>query len=153
MLEMSFRVSFDPCFLLAVVWSCFRSLLRRMRRNGRTLPSHFIIFSCVDTIADLMPPCGASPSSLSYVIFPLLLTRDSSADPGPLFFLALDGSMFMGERLTVQFARGARNRETARGPERGPPRPRRTPYRMQITGLPGETSWQVRSLPVFSFGT
>ena len=54
----------------------------------------------------------------------------------------------MGERLTVQFARGNRHRET--GPpgfaarERGDaPRPRRTPHRMQISGLPTETSWQV----------
>ncbi|KAJ6437850.1 pre-mRNA splicing factor [Purpureocillium lavendulum] len=54
-----------------------------------------------------------------------------------------DGSDFMGERLTVQFARGSRNRENAFGThERAPPRPRRTPFRMQITGLPNETSWQ-----------
>ncbi|RCI16223.1 hypothetical protein L249_2801 [Ophiocordyceps polyrhachis-furcata BCC 54312] len=54
-----------------------------------------------------------------------------------------DGSDFMGERLTVQFARGSRNREGAFGNhERAPPRPRRTPHRMQITGLPNETSWQ-----------
>ena len=53
----------------------------------------------------------------------------------------------MGERLTVQFARGSRNREGAFGNyERAPPRPRRTPFRMQITGLPNETSWQVCSL-------
>ena len=58
----------------------------------------------------------------------------------------------MGERLTVQFARGSRQREGREGApagggygphERGPPRPRRTPYRMQITGLPSDTSWQV----------
>lgn len=48
----------------------------------------------------------------------------------------------MGERLTVQFARGTRNREFA-ATERTAPRPRRTPHRMQISGLPGETSWQV----------
>jgi len=56
---------------------------------------------------------------------------------------AFHGSDFMGERLTVQFARGTRNRD---GPfannERTAPRPRRTPHRMQISGLPGETSWQ-----------
>lgn len=54
----------------------------------------------------------------------------------------------MGERLTVQFARGSRNREGGGGfgtQERAPPRPRRTPHRMQITGLPNETSWQVCS--------
>ncbi|KAF4595904.1 pre-mRNA splicing factor [Ophiocordyceps camponoti-floridani] len=56
---------------------------------------------------------------------------------------AFHGSDFMGERLTVQFARGTRNREGAFGNhERAPPRPRRTPHRMQITGLPNETSWQ-----------
>ncbi len=61
-----------------------------------------------------------------------------------------DGSDFMGERLTVQFARGSRAREPpASGGgyshDRGnaAPRPRRTPHRMQITGLPGDTSWQV----------
>lgn len=53
----------------------------------------------------------------------------------------------MGERLTVQFARGSRNRESGFGThERAPPRPRRTPFRMQITGLPNETSWQVCSI-------
>jgi hypothetical protein len=50
----------------------------------------------------------------------------------------------MGERLTVQFARGSRQREGGYGPhERAPPRPRRTPHRMQITNLPQDTSWQV----------
>ncbi|KAF2396151.1 hypothetical protein EJ06DRAFT_570224 [Trichodelitschia bisporula] len=54
-----------------------------------------------------------------------------------------DGSLFMGERLTVQFARGSRrNNEPFPHQERNPPRPRRTPHRMQITGLPVETSWQ-----------
>ncbi|KAL7932641.1 hypothetical protein V8C35DRAFT_306281, partial [Trichoderma chlorosporum] len=48
----------------------------------------------------------------------------------------------MGERLTVQFARGTRHREGGMGHERAPPRPRRTPHRMQITGLPNDTSWQ-----------
>lgn len=68
-----------------------------------------------------------------------------------------DGSDFMGERLTVQFARGTRHREGAPGAaggsfgnqERAPPRPRRTPHRMQITGLPSDTSWQVCSPPPF----
>jgi hypothetical protein len=51
----------------------------------------------------------------------------------------------MGERLTVQFARGPRHKDAFAGPpERGnAPRPRRTIHRMQISGLPGETSWQV----------
>ncbi|KAI9673122.1 MAG: hypothetical protein M1817_002984 [Caeruleum heppii] len=52
------------------------------------------------------------------------------------------GSDFKGERLTVQFARGPRQREPFPGPERTAPRPRRTAFRMQISGLPGETSWQ-----------
>ncbi|KAL8914900.1 MAG: hypothetical protein Q9171_000527 [Xanthocarpia ochracea] len=53
------------------------------------------------------------------------------------------GSDLNGSRLTVQFARGARQRnEFAGPPERPHPRPRRTAHRMQITGLPGETSWQ-----------
>ncbi|KAF0315709.1 pre-mRNA splicing factor [Colletotrichum asianum] len=59
---------------------------------------------------------------------------------------AFHGSDFMGERLTVQFARGTRHREGGNGGgfnnERAPPRPRRTPHRMQITGLPTDTSWQ-----------
>ncbi|ROV96616.1 hypothetical protein VPNG_09001 [Cytospora leucostoma] len=55
-----------------------------------------------------------------------------------------DGSTFMGERLTVQFARGSRHRENGGYPthERSAPRPRRTPHRMQISGLPTDTSWQ-----------
>lgn len=55
----------------------------------------------------------------------------------------------MGQRLTVQFARGPRERDT-RGPppggyyaERSAPRTRRTVYRMTMAGLPAETSWQV----------
>ncbi|RKU48704.1 hypothetical protein DL546_009588 [Coniochaeta pulveracea] len=59
---------------------------------------------------------------------------------------AYHGTDFMGERLTVQFARGSRNREPGPGygahGERAPPRPRRTAHRMQITGLPTDTSWQ-----------
>jgi hypothetical protein len=63
----------------------------------------------------------------------------------------------MGERLTVQFARGSRPREPASGyghRERAAPRPRRTIHRMQITGLPNETSWQVcQTLPLPLFWT
>jgi hypothetical protein len=63
---------------------------------------------------------------------------------------AQDGSDFMGERLTVQFARGSRHREGGFGNhERAAPRPRRTPHRMQITGLPNDTSWQVCLLSPF----
>lgn len=54
-----------------------------------------------------------------------------------------DGSDLNGSRLTVQFARGSRQRDPYTAPDRSHPRPRRTAYRMQITGLPGETSWQV----------
>jgi hypothetical protein len=50
----------------------------------------------------------------------------------------------MGERLTVQFARGSRQRDNFAASDRSAaPRPRRTPHRMQISGLPSETSWQV----------
>ncbi|KAL8838755.1 MAG: hypothetical protein Q9170_002004 [Blastenia crenularia] len=52
------------------------------------------------------------------------------------------GSDLNGSRLTVQFARGSRQRDFPGPPERPHPRPRRTAHRMQITGLPGETSWQ-----------
>ncbi|KAF2425279.1 hypothetical protein EJ08DRAFT_617483 [Tothia fuscella] len=56
---------------------------------------------------------------------------------------AFHGSTFMGERLVVQFARGARRNDQPHPyQERTAPRPRRTPYRMQITSLPVETSWQ-----------
>ncbi|KAJ9151270.1 Pre-mRNA splicing factor [Pleurostoma richardsiae] len=61
---------------------------------------------------------------------------------------AFHGSQFMGERLTVQFARGSRHREAGAGGstfgnnDRSAPRPRRTPHRMQISGLPSDTSWQ-----------
>ncbi|KAA6406367.1 MAG: pre-mrna splicing factor [Lasallia pustulata] len=54
----------------------------------------------------------------------------------------IDGTMLNGSRLTVQFARGSRQRDTFTAPDRTHPRPRRTAHRMQITGLPGETSWQ-----------
>lgn len=58
----------------------------------------------------------------------------------------LDGSEFMGERLVVQFARGStRPRDGPGYQERMAPRPRRTVHRMTITGLPFETSWQVRT--------
>jgi RNA recognition motif-containing protein len=58
---------------------------------------------------------------------------------------AYHGTDFMGERLTVQFARGSRHREGGAfgNQDRPVPRPRRTPHRMQITGLPNDTSWQV----------
>ncbi|CAG8001165.1 unnamed protein product [Penicillium salamii] len=56
---------------------------------------------------------------------------------------AFHGSDFKGERLTVQFARGPRRKEAFPGPpdRNAMPRPRRTVFRMQISGLP-ETSWQ-----------
>jgi transcription initiation factor TFIID subunit 15 len=55
----------------------------------------------------------------------------------------------MGERLVVQFARGARRNDQAPHPyqERSAPRPRRTPFRMQISNLLPETSWQVSTIP------
>ncbi|OJJ39138.1 hypothetical protein ASPWEDRAFT_36867 [Aspergillus wentii DTO 134E9] len=56
---------------------------------------------------------------------------------------AFHGSDFKGERLTVQFARGPRRKENFPGPMDRPsaPRPRRTGFRMLVSGLP-ETSWQ-----------
>lgn len=67
----------------------------------------------------------------------------------------IDGTDFKGERLTVQFARGPRHKENFPGPSDRSnfPRPRRTIFRMQISGLP-ETSWQVSSTPLIpgSFG-
>lgn len=65
---------------------------------------------------------------------------------GGLTNTTADGSDFKGERLTVQFARGPRRKEAFPGPPDRPtaPRPRRTMFRMQISGLP-ETSWQVSS--------
>ncbi|KAK8192708.1 hypothetical protein M8818_007880 [Zalaria obscura] len=60
-------------------------------------------------------------------------------EPHPAFH----GSELMGERLTVQFARGTnRPRDYAHPEHRAAPRPRRTVHRMTITGLPIETSWQ-----------
>lgn len=65
-----------------------------------------------------------------------------------------DGSEFKGERLTVQFARGPRRKEpyNGHGDRPAPPRPRRTIYRMQVSGLPPDTSWQV-SIPIPVLGS
>jgi len=53
-----------------------------------------------------------------------------------------------GSRLNVQFARGGRPRENfEQFGGRPAPRNRRTVYRLNITGIPGETSWQVRLHP------
>ncbi|PLB33664.1 uncharacterized protein BDW47DRAFT_113513 [Aspergillus candidus] len=66
---------------------------------------------------------------------------------------AFHGSDFKGERLTVQFARGPRRKENPPGPMDRPalPRPRRTIFRMMVSGLP-ETSWQVSSPRPFLSG-
>lgn len=70
----------------------------------------------------------------------------------------IDGTDFKGQRLTVQFARGPRDRDHRAGPppgapppygERGAPRTRRTVYRMNMAGLPPETSWQVSGYYTF----
>ncbi|KIV95243.1 hypothetical protein PV10_02919 [Exophiala mesophila] len=55
---------------------------------------------------------------------------------------AFHGTEFKGERLTVQFARGPRRKEDFGPSDRNVPRPRRTIYRMNITGLQSGTSWQ-----------
>ena len=50
----------------------------------------------------------------------------------------------MGNRLVVQFARGGRPKEAMPfHHDRNIPRTRRTVFRMTISGLPPETSWQV----------
>jgi len=79
--------------------------------------------------------------SLSYVQHPGWTDQKDLLTKPPT-----DGSDFKGERLTVQFARGPRRKENFPGPTDRPtaPRPRRTMFRMQISGLP-ETSWQVSS--------
>lgn len=53
--------------------------------------------------------------------------------------------MLKENRLTVQFARGSRPREPFPTQDRIHPRPRRTAFRMQLTGLAEGTSWQVSS--------
>lgn len=59
------------------------------------------------------------------------------------YLLATDGKDFMGNRLVVQFARGSRPREgTFHHQERPLPRTRRTVWRMSLTGLSSDTSWQ-----------
>ncbi len=55
--------------------------------------------------------------------------------------------MLKDSRLTVQFARGSRPRDTFAAPDRTHPRPRRTAFRMQLTGLAEGTSWQVSYKP------
>ena len=60
----------------------------------------------------------------------------------------------MGERLVVQFARGSNRRPDGyHDVQRAAPRPRRTQFRMTITGLPVDTSWQVSfPLPISHLG-
>lgn len=49
----------------------------------------------------------------------------------------------MGNRLVVQFARGGRPREAMPGPyDRPQPRTRRTIYRMSMSNLSSDVSWQ-----------
>lgn len=51
----------------------------------------------------------------------------------------------------MQFARGPRRKDDFSGPpDRNVPRPRRTVYRMQITGLQPDTSWQVRHFLLYT---
>ncbi|KAA8914301.1 hypothetical protein FN846DRAFT_897010 [Sphaerosporella brunnea] len=68
---------------------------------------------------------------------------DDAKDIVPTFH----GKEFKGNQLIVQFARGTRHQNNPRdfppnGPGSYPPRPRRTQFRMNITGLPPDTSWQ-----------
>lgn len=59
----------------------------------------------------------------------------------------LDGQDFNGNRLIVQFARGSKQRDPQFPQERPVPRTRRTIYRMTLTGLPLDTSWQACHKP------
>ncbi|MCJ1480940.1 hypothetical protein MMC06_001095 [Schaereria dolodes] len=93
----------------------------------------FIEYDDAMDARDVVPAFRASPSSMIIQASNNNLTKMQ---------LKLDGSDLNGNRLTVQFARGTRPRDTFAQPDRTHPRPRRTAFRMQITGLPGETSWQ-----------
>ncbi|KAF8444220.1 hypothetical protein BGX38DRAFT_1095248 [Terfezia claveryi] len=66
---------------------------------------------------------------------------DNEEDPKDI---VPDGREFKGQRLTVQFARGNRHapRENTFAPDTRYPRTRRTQFRMNITGLQPDTSWQ-----------
>ena len=66
--------------------------------------------------------------------------------------LCLDGREFKGSRLAVQFARGTRHAPREHPnftPDTRYPRTRRTQFRMNISGLQPDTSWQV-SKTIFS---
>ena len=113
--------------------------------------------TCANSINSLpyvLPFADRATSLLYLFVTGLVITAGAS----PIRYLQRantvdkDGSDFMGERLTVQFARGSRAREPGGfgGHERAPPRPRRTPHRMQLTGLPPDTSRQVGLLSTFS---
>lgn len=80
--------------------------------------------------------------TMNALVFRMLYPENFTGFPN---LLLSDGSDFKGERLTVQFARGPRHKENFNGPtdRTAAPRPRRTIYRMQLTGLPTDTSWQV----------
>jgi RNA recognition motif-containing protein len=76
-----------------------------------------------------------------------------NADDAKDIVPAFHGKEFKGNQLIVQFARGNRHHNNPREfPPNGqgggssgafPPRPRRTQFRMNISGLPPDTSWQV----------
>lgn len=73
----------------------------------------------------------------------LLLPLTLGYPPPPIAF---HGREFKGQPLTVQFARGNRHNprhDFSNGGDRPYPRPRRTAFRMNITGLHPDTSWQV----------
>ena len=75
-----------------------------------------------------------------------LVSSPTALQPNTDGFAAFHGSEFKGERLTVQFARGPRRKDDFGPSDRNVPRPRRTIYRMNITGLAPETSWQVSNI-------
>ncbi|MCJ1253254.1 hypothetical protein MMC24_001065 [Lignoscripta atroalba] len=87
---------------------------------------------------DAMDARDVVPAFRAFTLYP----RDCLKHYSNTIVRGKDGTDLNGNRLTVQFARGTRPRDTFAAPDRTHPRPRRTAFRMQITGLPGETSWQ-----------
>ncbi|EWC43795.1 hypothetical protein DRE_07304 [Drechslerella stenobrocha 248] len=94
----------------------------------------FIEYSNPTDARDIVPIPGRTNAPLRDAKHHALLSLRDRAD----------GMEFMDSRLTVQFARGPRPQRTEFNGPTGDrtPRPRRTPYRMTISGLPTDTSWQ-----------
>ena len=54
---------------------------------------------------------------------------------------SVNGTMFMGNKIRVEFTRGKKFEGKPKQVKAGPPR--RSPYRVEVTHLPHECSWQV----------